>query len=241
MSDDTTDTTDPTDPTGHDGEERTDRTVLSGHEVEAELLADWRILFSTLHGRFETGDFATGVKLVEAIGAAAEEMDHHPDVDLTYPRVDVRLTSHDVGGVTMRDVRLARTITDLAGRLGATARPDEVSVLEIGLDTWDFAEVRPFWAALLGYEGEDGDDELVDPDGTMPTIWAQHADRHDRPQQRWHLDLRVPPEVAERRVRQALEAGGTLVSDERAPAFWVLADAQGNQACITTWLGRGVA
>ncbi|WP_134767294.1 4a-hydroxytetrahydrobiopterin dehydratase [Nocardioides sp. 1609] len=240
MSDDTSDTTDQT--TTDPGEERTDTTLLSGHDVEAELLADWRILFSRLHGRFETGDFATGVKLVEGIGAAADEMDHHPDVDLTYPRVDVRLSSHDVGGVTMRDVRLARTITDLAGRLGATARPDEVSVLEVGLDTWDFAEVKPFWAALLGYESNDRfEDELVDPDGTMPTIWAQDAERHDRPQQRWHFDLRVPPEVAERRVKQAIEAGGTLVSDERAPAFWVLADAQGNQACITTWLGRNPA
>ena len=35
-----------------------------------------------------------------------------------------------------------------------------------------------------------------------------------------------------------LDAGGTLVSDERAPAFWVVADADGNRACICTWEGR---
>jgi len=57
-------------------------------------------------------------------------------------------------------------------------------------------------------------------------------------EQRFHLDVRVPPEVAESRVRAAVAAGGTLVDDGYAPRFWVLADAQGNRACITTWLGR---
>lgn len=219
-----------------------DQTVLTGHELENEGLDDWRILFSTLHARFETGDFATGVKLVDAIGEAVEERNHHPDVDLTYPRVDVRLTSHDVGGVTQRDVRLARKISTLAEQLGAIPKPGETSVLELGLDTPDFAEVKPFWAALLGYQpNDDHGDELGDPDGTMPSIWGQQTDPHETPRQRWHLDLRVPPETVEIRLKRALEAGGTLVSDECAPAFWVLADPQGNRACITTWLGRGVA
>ncbi|MCD4536438.1 4a-hydroxytetrahydrobiopterin dehydratase [Nocardioides sp. cx-169] len=216
--------------------------TLGGHELETELLADWRLLFSALHGRFETGDFATGLRLVEGIGAVAEELDHHPDVDLTYPRVTVRLTSHDVGGVTSRDVELARRISDLAGSLGAKADPAAVSVLELGLDTWDHEEIKPFWAAVLGYEvSQEHDDELNDPAGTRPTIWFQETERHDEPRQRFHLDLRVPPEVAEDRVRAALAAGGTLVSDERAPTFWVLADAQGNKACVTTWLGRSAA
>lgn len=215
-----------------------DRRLLSGHDVEAERLADWRLLFSALHARFETGDFATGVRLVDAIAERAEAADHHPDVDLTYGAVVVRLTSHDVGGVTLRDVRLAREIGEAAGRLAATPRPDRLSVLELGLDTADFAEVRPFWAALLGYAANGSDDELADPFGTRPTVWAQPTEPHERPRQRWHLDLRVPLEVVEGRIRAALEAGGTLVSDERAPAFWVLADAQGNQACLTTWRGR---
>ena len=216
-----------------------DRVVLTGHDVEAEGLADWRIMFCKLHARFETGDFTTGAALVQEIARLADAADHHPDVDLTYPRVDVRLTSHDVGGVTQRDVRLAREISAVAVAVGATPRPDQVSVLELGLDSVDFAEVKAFWAALLGYEtSKDPDVDLVDPDGTMPTIWGQTSAPHETPHQRWHLDLRVPPEVAATRIAAALEAGGTLVSDERAPAFWVLADAQGNQACITTWHGR---
>lgn len=225
-----------------EGAAMNDKTTLNGSDVEAARLADWRILFSALHARFETGSFVSGLELVNRIGVAAEEMNHHPDVDLTYPRVDVRLSSHDAGGVTERDIALARRISEEAEALGASARPDDVSVLEVALDTSDFAEIKPFWAALLGYAtSDDAPGELKDPDGTMPTLWFQETDPHETPRQRYHFDLRVPPETADDRIRKALDAGGTLVSDASAPAFWVLADAQGNQACITTWLGRSTS
>jgi 4a-hydroxytetrahydrobiopterin dehydratase len=55
---------------------------------------------------------------------------------------------------------------------------------------------------------------------------------------RFHLDVRVPPDVVDDRIAAALAAGGTLVSDEHAPRFWVLADPQGNRACLTTGRGR---
>lgn len=211
---------------------------LTSRDVEAEGLADWRIIFDTLHARFGTGSFATGLELVNRIGAAAEERNHHPDIDLTYPRVDVRLTSHDTGGVTSRDVELARVISGFAAELGAPADTGSLQALEIGLDTADQAEILPFWAAVLGMEPTDDPVELVDKVGRLPTLWFQETDAHDPPRQRFHLDIRVPPEVAEERVRAAVGAGGTLVTDEHAPRFWVLADPQGNKACVTTWQGR---
>ncbi len=224
---------------GRERRERDADEVLDGHAVEAELLEDWRIMFDVLHARFETDDFATGLQLVDRIGKEAERRDHHPDLDLRYGFVDVRLSSHDVGGVTQRDIDFAREITDLAGRSGASPAPHRISVLELALDTHDAEEIKPFWAALLGYDEPDDDDRaLMDPQGRGPTLWFQETERHDPPRQRFHLDLRVPPEVATGRVKAALEAGGTLVSDERQPSFTVLADAQGNQACVTTWLGR---
>lgn len=218
-----------------------DQRRLTGHEIETELLEDWRVLFGALHARFRTGDFATGLELVRQVGERAEAVDHHPEVDLSYSLVDVRLSSHDVGGVTQRDVRLARAISECAGRVGASPEPAALSVVEIALDTPDRDEIKPFWAAVLGYQASDDDeDELRDPDGTRPTLWFQRTENRspEPPEQRFHLDVRVPPEAAERRVAAALEAGGTLVSDESAPSFWVLADAQGNKACVTTWLGR---
>lgn len=229
-------------------EEPDPRQVMDGHDVEAALLDDWRIMFDQLHARFETDDFATGLALVERIGKAAEDADHHPDVDLRYSFVEVHLSSHDVGGVTSRDVDLARVISDHAGRVGARAVTDRLQVLEIALDTRDADEVRPFWAALLAYDSPEDDDAVVDPDGRGPTLWFQvtdepaaEADREaaaTTPVQRFHLDLRLPPEDAQRRVQAALDAGGTLVDDAMAPRFTVLADAQGNKACVTTWIGR---
>ena len=55
---------------------------------------------------------------------------------------------------------------------------------------------------------------------------------------RFHIDVIVPHDVAAQRIAAALAAGGTLVSDMRAPAFWILADPEGNEACICTWQGR---
>ncbi len=70
-----------------------------------------------LHARFLTGDFATGIRFVNAVGRAAEEAGHHPDLLLRYPSVDVTLTSHDVGAITDRDLALALRIQEVADRL----------------------------------------------------------------------------------------------------------------------------
>ena len=216
-----------------------DLTTFTPRQVEGEGLDDWRMLFAALHVRYRTGDFATGLRMVARIGAAAEEADHHPDLDLRYGRLGVRLSSHDAHGVTSRDLALARTISAIAAEEGATADPTLVQVVEIALDTWDPAEVKPFWRAVLAFDDSADDLELVDAVGSASTLWFQRTDEHAEPRQRFHLDVRVPPEQAEARVAAALAAGGTLVSDERAPTFWVLADAQGNKACVTTWRGRG--
>ncbi|MCM3514297.1 4a-hydroxytetrahydrobiopterin dehydratase [Nocardioides sp. P86] len=258
MSSDTTQT-----DTTDDQQTDPDKQVLTGHDVAEALLEEWRFVLGRLHARFRTGDFSTGARLVAAIADAADAVDHHPDVDLRYPHVDVVLSSHDVGGITRRDLRLAATITDLAGQVGAEPAPHEVQALEWALDTPDPSRIKPFWAAVLGLDPSAGkDDEVLDGDGRS-ALWFQrstdsaadgaadgatdsaatgsdggNADRAGTSGQRFHLDVTVPPELAEKRVRVAVEAGGTLVNDGYAPAFWVLADAEGNHACVCTWLGR---
>ena len=162
-------------------------------------------------------------------------MNHHPDLTVTYPRVHVLLTSHDTGGLTERDVALARTISAIAAELGLTAEPSAVTQLEIAIDALDIPAVKPFWEAVLGYKAGDG--ESVDPYGRSPAFWYQQMDA-ERPQRnRIHIDVTVPHDVAEQRIAAALAAGGRLVSDARAP-FWVLADPEGNEACICTWQAR---
>lgn len=213
--------------------------ILSFADVQGAGLDDWRQLFETLRTRFRTGSFATGLRLVTRIGELAEEADHHPDVDLRYPTVAVTLWSHDVGGVTSRDVDLARRISEAAAELEVVADPSSLSVVEIALDTADHEQIKPFWRAVLGMTDDPGrDTQMFDLVGSLPTFWFQHTEPHDEPRQRFHLDIRVPAEVAQDRVAAALAAGGVLVTDEHAPRFTVLADAQGNKACITTGLGR---
>jgi 4a-hydroxytetrahydrobiopterin dehydratase len=212
--------------------------ILSLRDVEAEGLSDWRLLFSALHARFRTRSFAAGLELVNRIGEEAEAMNHHPDLDLRYPHLNVRLTSHDSGGVTARDIRLARKISEFAASANVAADPSAVSVLELALDSEDYRAIKPFWRAVLALRDSLAEEELVDPDGALPTLWFQETDAHEPPRQRFHVDVRVPPEVARERIDAALAAGGTLVSEEHAPSFWVLADAQGNKACVTTGEGR---
>ena len=211
--------------------------LLSGDDIAQMGLADWRSMYGTLEARFVTGDFATGLRLVAAIGAVAEAAGHHPEVELRAEHVAVVLSSHDAGGKTLRDVDLARGISAAAAELGIEADPTLVQRPELALDTWDVDEIRPFWAAVLQAEAR-GDDEVVDPLRRTPTIWFQRCEPHDEPHQRWHLDLRVPPEVVRDRIAAAVAAGGTLVSDVEAPRFWVLADSQGNKICLCTHVTR---
>ena len=220
---------------------------LSHDEILAAGVDDWRKVLNRLKARFRTGDFATGVALVDRIGAAADEANHHPDVSLTYPEVIVTLSSHDVGGITSRDLDLARRISEIAAELGAAADTSGLTELEPGLDTADGERLGPFYAALLGAELKDG--EPVDPSGQVPGLWFQEPPGSDDDrgaglpapdvEQRWHFDVWVPHDEGERRLRAVLDAGGTLVSDAEAPSYWVVADADGNRSCICTPLERG--
>ena len=200
---------------------------------------DWRWLLGILHARFKTGSFVKGLELANRIGEVAEEANHHPDLDLSYPTLGVRLVSHDVGGVTSRDLDLARRISEIAAELDIEAAPSETTALEIGLDVPDEEEVRDFWAAVLGYEVRGDGRQVEDPDGRRTALWFQRsADAAGEVQQRFHYDVIVPIEVARERIDAAIAAGGTLVSDDEAPAFWVLADRHGNKACVCTPEGR---
>jgi 4a-hydroxytetrahydrobiopterin dehydratase len=140
------------------------------------------------------------------------------------------------------DVELARRITQTVHDMGLRMVWEPVQVLEIAIDAMDIPAVRPFWMAILGYVDETADSgpsgPIVDPLGQRPTIWFQQMDSPRTDRNRIHFDVCVPPEQAQQRIRAAIEAGGKLTYDAEAPAFWVLADPEGNEACITTWEGR---
>jgi 4a-hydroxytetrahydrobiopterin dehydratase len=212
---------------------------LTSSQILDARLDDWRKLARALHARFHTGDFVTGLKFVTAVTEAAERANHHPDVTLTYPFVDVKLISHDVSQLTQRDIDLARRISEIAREQGIGAEPSAPAEIELALDTADLAAVGPFWAALLtGSPDSFTGDDVVDPSGRVPSLWFQDTDTHETPHQRFHIDLWVPHDVAEVRIAAAVAAGGRVVDDKKAPSFIVLADPEGNRACVCTCLDR---
>ncbi|MFQ5558554.1 MAG: VOC family protein, partial [Acidimicrobiales bacterium] len=141
------------------------------------------------------------------------------------------------------DTGLAAVISGLAGAAGIAAEPHAAARTEIAIDALDIDAVRPFWTAILGYRevapvGGGTITEIVDPDRIGPTVWFQQMDEQREQRNRIHIDVTVAHDIAERRLGEAIVAGGVLLSDRRAPAFWVLADPEGNEACVCTWLGR---
>ena len=218
--------------------------TLTAAQVREAALGDWRQILGRIKARFRTGDFATGSALVNKIGEVAAAANHHPDLSLSYTAVIVTLSSHDANGITSRDVDLARQISGQAASLGIEADVSGLTQLELGLDTARGEILAPFYAALLGAQVVRG--ETVDPSGQAPTVWWQDPRETDErlalpeqePEQRWHFDVWVPHDEAERRLQRVLDAGGRLVSDAAAPAYWVVADADGNRSCICTPAGR---
>lgn len=204
---------------------------------EAADVEDWRVLYDGAYAHFRTRSFAAGVALVDAIGRLADAANHHLDVDLRYEGVTVRLSTRDRDELNERDVELARRISSAARQLGVPADPTAVQVVEIAVDALVDPEVMPFWRAVLG-DRERGPGDLLDPRGRGPTFWFQRMDAPRPQRNRIHVDVSVPHDRAEARVAAAIAAGGRLVTDRYAPAWWTLADAEGNEVDVATWMGR---
>lgn len=210
---------------------------------ESEGTEDWRVLSDGAFAFFRTGSFLAGARLVDAISRLAGLDDHHPDVDVRHDGVTVRLITitSDYWGMTQRDVELAREISAVARELGVDAELTAVQNLLVIPGAPVAAEVVPFWRAVLGYEprGDSPDEDLVDPFSRGPSFWFESM-REPRSDGRGaiHLAVWVPYEQAEARVAAALAAGGHIVRDQFAPAWWTLADAAGNEADIATTKGR---
>lgn len=89
--------------------------ALSEAEVAEQLdqLRGWTRDGETIVKRFEFEDFARAFGFMAAVAVAAERQNHHPDWSNSYNRVEIRLSSHDAGGLTARDFKLARRIDEL--------------------------------------------------------------------------------------------------------------------------------
>lgn len=212
--------------------------------AERTDLPDWRILLGRIQATYTAGSFAAAAGFLAQVAVAADESHHHPDLDLRPPGlVHIALWTAAVRGLTDADARLAARITALAREAGLSSAPTAARTVELGIDAMDIDLVRPFWKAVLGYEDEPpepGGQEvaLLDPARIGPPVWFQQMDAPRPQRNRIHFDVTVPDDVAEARVAAAIAAGGTLLTDLYARSFWVLADPEGNEACVCTWLDR---
>jgi len=210
---------------------------------EADGTEDWRVLGEGACAYFRTGSFAVGARLVQGIAELDNLETHHPDVDLRHDGVTVRLltASSDWYGMSTRDLKLARRISAVAREQGLTADASAVQSLLVIPGAPDTSAVMPFWQAVLGYDRrpDSPDEDLVDPHDRDPSFWFERMNE-TRPDGGGaiHVAVWVPHDHAEARVAAALTAGGRMVRDQFAPAWWTLADAAGNEADIATVLTR---
>lgn len=198
-----------------------------------EFSSAWLVVVDTAYAEFRAPSFAAAAGFIGAIGAAADAADHHPAVSLRYPGVvRVAVTSHDVRSLTGRDERFARTVDEIATHHRCVPQKSTPQFTTIAIDTMDPDRIAPFWQAVFAYR--ETEQWLEDPAGVGAPIWFQQMSEPRLQRNRIHLDVYVPADQAEARVRAALAAGGTLVTDRFAPSWWVLADAEGNEACVCT-------
>jgi 4a-hydroxytetrahydrobiopterin dehydratase len=82
-------------------------------------LPNWTRDGMRIHRRLKAPSFMAGIELVEEVARAAEEADHHPDIDIRWRTVVFVLSTHSAGGLTSKDFDLAARIDAAAGRHGA--------------------------------------------------------------------------------------------------------------------------
>ncbi|MEU7843977.1 VOC family protein [Micromonospora sp. NPDC049114] len=219
-----------------------------GRRAASDAVTDqgWRYLLGALRTSVPVGSLVQATEVVaRAVAACGSDADRHLRADIRSDRVVLTLQSLDQAALTACDIDLAHRLSAAMRIVGlrtepeiGTGAPRSVQLVEIAIDALDIAAVRRFWKAVLGYTDEAGadgpTDPIVDPVGQGPAIWFQHMDQPRPDRNRIHLDICVPHDEAPRRIEAALAAGGRLVSASHAPAFWVLADIEGNEACVTT-------
>lgn len=98
--------------------------LLTDEEIQRQLgdLPGWRSDANSLVASYDAPDFPTAVQLIVAAADDAEQMQHHPDVDLRWKVTHWRLSTHSAGGVTQLDIELAHRVSQAAGRLNAVPK-----------------------------------------------------------------------------------------------------------------------
>lgn len=95
--------------------------ALKKDEIKARLsgMSGWKLDDDEIEKKFQFADFKEAMAFVNRVADAAEGMDHHPDIEIKYNKVDLTLSTHSEGGVTEKDFALAEKIEAAASTDGA--------------------------------------------------------------------------------------------------------------------------
>ncbi|GAB3485632.1 4a-hydroxytetrahydrobiopterin dehydratase [Flexivirga sp.] len=95
--------------------------LLTEEEVTRQLAAldGWSRDGDAIRSEYQAPSFAAGIEFVRLVAADAEDMDHHPDIEISYTTIRWTLSTHSEGGITQLDIELAHRITEAAGGTGA--------------------------------------------------------------------------------------------------------------------------
>lgn len=201
---------------------------------DAGGVEDWRVLFWGAYTYFVTSSFGEGARLVAAVAEIVEEVGHAIDVDLRPEGVTLRTFTRRDGGLSDRDIEMARRVSEAARSLGLVADPSLVQSVGIAVAQDTGVDVRPFWAAALGYE-DLGEEDAIDPQRRNPHLWFHPVDPPAPGRGRVHIDVSVPADLIKARVEAALAAGGRIADDSHAPGYWTLASPDNHGVDIAAW------
>ena len=200
---------------------------------------DWRIVSDGAVAFFPTESLTVSAGLVDTLANVPGLGEHNFGIDVRREGVTVRVVTlrEDMMGMTRHDVELAQQVSEVARSLGLHAEPSQVQSLLVIPGAPNRPEIMPFWQAVLGYvrRPDSPDEDLIDPHDRGTAFWVEEMEEA-RPGGLGaiHLAVWLPIEEAQKRVDAALAAGGHLVRDDYAPAWWTLADKYGNEIDVAT-------
>lgn len=197
----------------------------------AEGVPEWRVLFSGAMAHWRTASLVEGAQFAAEISAAAREVGRDPDIDLR-PRDVVVTTRRADGTLDARDLELAQRISSLARDAGLESDPSVLQAMQIFVAQAPGVDARPFFEAALGYE-DLYDTDAVDPNRRGIPLAFNPIARAGRG--RTHIDVSVPADQVEARVRAVVAAGGRLADDSHAPMWWTLASPDNHGVDIAAW------
>lgn len=197
-------------------------------------VAHWRVTATGPEVVYASPSLRAAAALVGPVVAAAERFDVLADIDVRPEAVVVRVPYRDPNGISASAPAFAAEVSRAAIGLSMTPDPSLCQSVGIYVAEHSAVDVRPFFAAALGY-AEFGATDAIDPLRRGPQL-AFNPIAGDVPSRgRTHFDVFVPADQAQARVDAALAAGGRLVDDTNAPAWWSLASPDNHGVDIASW------